>query len=104
MDWPHDPDGEEGSEGGRKYGHAVIAKKVDEAEDFPLDVAAFVDEYGDDPVRIDYETVVSVRDIFDGVDAAEFADFVEMHQALGEAMRKDGYWYYEGADTFVGDA
>jgi hypothetical protein len=65
MDWPHDPDGEEGSEGGRKYGHAVIAKKVDEDEDFPLDVAAFVDEYGDDPVRIDHETVVSVRDIFE---------------------------------------
>jgi hypothetical protein len=77
MDWPHDPDGEEGSEGGRKYGHAVIAKKVNEDEDFPLDVAAFVDEYGDDPVRIDHETVVSLRDIFEGVDAEEFGDFVE---------------------------
>ncbi|WP_049936609.1 DUF5785 family protein [Haloplanus natans] len=104
MDWPHDPDGEEGSEGGRKYGHAVIAKKVDEDEDFPLDVAAFVDEYGDDPVRIDHETVVSLRDIFEGVDAEEFADFVEMHRALGEAMRANGYWFYEGADAFVGDA
>jgi hypothetical protein len=104
MDWPHDPDGEEGSEGGRKYGHAVIAKKVDEEEDFPLDVAAFVDEYGDDPVRIDFETVVSVRDIFEGVDAEEFADFVEMHRTLGEAMRENDYWFYEGADAFVGDA
>jgi hypothetical protein len=104
MDWPHDPDGEEGSEGGRKYGHAVIAKKVDEDEDFPLDVAAFVDEYGDDPVRIDYETVVSLRDIFEGVDAEEFADFVEMHRVVGEAMRANGYWFYEGADAFVGDA
>jgi hypothetical protein len=104
MDWPHDPDGEEGSEGGRKYGHAVIAKKVDEDEDFPLDVAAFVDEYGDDPVRIDYETVVSLRDIFEGVDAEEFAGFVEMHRAVGEAMRANGYWFYEGADAFVGDA
>jgi hypothetical protein len=104
MDWPHDPDGEEGSEGGRKYGHAVIAKKVDEEEDFPLDVAAFVDEYGDDPVRIDYETVVSVRDIFEGVDAEEFEDFVAMHRALGETMRANGYWFYEGADAFVGDA
>jgi len=95
MDWPHDPDGEEGSEGGRKYGHAVIAKKVDETEDFPLDVATFVDEYGDDPVRIDYETVVSVRDVFEGVDAKEFGDLVEMHQALGEAMREQGYWFYQ---------
>jgi hypothetical protein len=94
MDWPHDPDGEEGSEGGRKYGHAVIAKKVDEDEDFPLDVAAFVDEYGDDPVRIDHETVVSLRDVFEGVDAAEFADFVEMHRAVGEAMRERDYWFY----------
>jgi hypothetical protein len=95
MDWPHDPDGEEGSEGGRKYGHAVIAKKVDEDEDFPLDVAAFVDQHGDDPVRIDHETVVSVRDVFEGVDAQQFSDFVEMHQALGEAMRTNGYWFYQ---------
>ncbi|MFB6102575.1 MAG: DUF5785 family protein [Haloplanus sp.] len=104
MDWPHDPDGEQGSEGRRKYGHAVIAKKIDEEEDFPLDVAAFVDEYGDDPVRIDFETVVSVREVFDGVDAEEFDDFVALHQALGDAMREKGYWFYEGPEAFVGDA
>ena len=95
MDWPHDPDGEEGSEGGRKYGHAVVAKKVDEESDFPLNVASFVDEYGDDPVRIDFETVVSVRDIFEGVDREEFEDFVDMHRTLGEAMREQGYWFYQ---------
>jgi hypothetical protein len=95
MDWPHDPDGEAGSEGGRKYGHAVVAKKVDEESDFPLDVASFVDEYGDDPVRIDFETVVSVRDIFEGVDREEFEDFVDMHRTLGEAMREQGYWFYQ---------
>jgi len=104
MDWPHDPDGEEGSEGRRKYGHAVIAKKIDEETDFPLDVAAFVDEHGDEPVRIDYETVVSVRDVFAGVDANEFEDFVALHQGLGEALREQGYWFYEGAEAFVGDA
>ncbi|MFB6108762.1 MAG: DUF5785 family protein [Haloplanus sp.] len=104
MDWPHDPDGEEGSEGGRKYGHAVVAKKIDEAEDFPLDVATFVEEYGDDPVRIDYETVVPLRDLFEGVDEAEFDDFVSFHRALGASMRENGYWFYEGADAFVGDA
>ena len=27
-DWPHDPDGEEGSEGGRKYGMAIVAKSL----------------------------------------------------------------------------
>jgi hypothetical protein len=95
MDWPHDPDGEEGSEGGRKYGHAVVAKKVDEESDFPLDVASFVDEYGDDPVRIDFETVVSVRDIFESVDREEFEDFVDMHRTLGEVMREQDYWFYQ---------
>ncbi|GAB6861339.1 DUF5785 family protein [Haloplanus litoreus] len=104
MDWPHDPDGEEGSEGRRKYGHAVIAKKIDEEEDFPLDVSAFVEEYGDDPVRIDFETVVAVRDIFDDIEQDEFGDFVALHRALGETMRENGYWFYEGAETFVGDA
>jgi hypothetical protein len=101
QQWPHDPDGEKGSEGMRKYGHAVIAKKIDEDEDFPLDVAAFVDEYGDDPVRIDYETVVPLREIFEHVEGDEFEGFVELHQALGAAMREHGYWFYEGADEFT---
>lgn len=95
MDWPHDPDGEEGSEGRRKYGHAVIAKKVDEEEDFPLTAGEFVEEYGEDPVRIDYETVISVADAFDPiVEGTEFADFPEFHEALGEAMRDQEYWPY----------
>jgi hypothetical protein len=101
MDWPHDPDGEAGSEGRRKYGHAVVAKKVDEESDFPLDVEAFVDEHGDDPVRLDSETVVSLRDLFETVDAEAFEDFPSLHRALGEAMRADGDWFYEGAETFV---
>jgi hypothetical protein len=101
MDWPHDPDGEQGSEGKRKYGHAVIAKKIDEEEDFPLSRDEFVAEYGDDPVRIDHETVVPLREIFEGVEAESFADFVEFHRALGRAMREHGYWFYEGAEQFV---
>jgi hypothetical protein len=104
MDWPHDPDGEEGSEGGRKYGHAVIAKKIDEEEDFPLDVASFVAAYGDDPVRIGSETVVSVQEIFESVEGDEFEDFTALHRALGEAMRRNDHWFYEGPETFVGDA
>lgn len=95
MDWPHDPDGEEGSEGRRKYGHAVLAKKIDEAEDFPLSAADFVDEVGDHPVRIDYERVVSVSEIFDYVDQDEFEDFPDFHKALGRALREAGYWPYE---------
>lgn len=95
MDWPHDPDGEAGSEGRRKYGHAIIAKKIDEEEDFPLSAEAFVDDVGDHPVRIDYETVVSVEEVFEHVDESEFEDFPELHRALGRALRSAGYWPYE---------
>jgi hypothetical protein len=101
MDWPHDPDGEDGSEGKRKYGQAIIAKKIDEDEDFPLSVEEFVAEHGDDPIRIDYETVVSLRDIFAGVEEESFDAFVPFHKAVGKAMREQGYWFYEGADKFV---
>ncbi|MFB6143339.1 MAG: DUF5785 family protein [Halorientalis sp.] len=95
SDWPHDPDGDEGSEGRRKYGQAIIAKKIDEDEDFPLDVASFLEAHGDDPVRIDYETVVSVGDIFEHVDDEEFESFPALHTAVGRAMREAGYWPYE---------
>ena len=94
MDWPHDPDGEEGSEGRRKYGHAVLAKKIDEEEDFPLTTKEYVDAYGDHPVRIDYERVVSVEDIFEHVEEDEFSDFPEFHKALGRALREADYWPY----------
>ncbi len=95
SDWPHDPDGDEGSEGRRKYGQAIVAKKIDEDEDFPLDRDEFVEEYGNDPIRIDYETVVSLEDVFDGVEQSEFEDFPELHKALGQNMREKGYWFYE---------
>ncbi|WP_159901381.1 DUF5785 family protein [Salinirussus salinus] len=94
MDWPHNPDGEEGSEGRRKYGHAVLAKKIDEDEDFPLTAEEYVDAYGDHPVRIDYERVVSVEDIFEHVEEDEFSDFPEFHKALGRALREADYWPY----------
>lgn len=94
MDWPHDPDGEEGSEGRRKYGHAVLAKKIDEDEDFPLTAQEYVDQYGEHPIRIDYETVVSVADIFEYVDQEEFQDFPEFHTCLGQALREADWWPY----------
>lgn len=95
SEWPHDPDGDEGSEGGRKYGQAIIAKKIDEDEDFPLAIDEFVEEHGDEPIRIDYETVVSLRDILDGVEESRFEDFPSFHKAVGRTMREDGYWFYE---------
>jgi hypothetical protein len=98
-DWPHDPDGEEGSEGKRKYGMAVIAKKV-EGADWPIERDAFVTEYGDHPVRINHSRVVSVADIFEAVEAERFQDVVDFHQAVGDAMRAGGFWTYHptGAD------
>ena len=103
-DWPHDPDGERGSEGMRKYGHAVLAKKIDEAEDFPLSAAAYVDEYGDHPVRISHDRVVSVAEVFEHVEVEEFDDFVEFHRELGRVMRDHDVWFYEGAEEFAGEA
>ena len=88
MDWPHDPDGEEGSEGMRKYGQAILAKKLDEEGDFPLEAVEFVDEHGDEPVRLNHDRVVSVTDIFEHVDETEFEDIVK-------AMRSAGMWELE---------
>lgn len=98
MDWPVDPDGEEGSEGGRKYGHAVLVKLVDEDE-FPVERDEFVDEYSDHPVRVDHERVVSVADIFDPIEREEFGDIVAFHRAVGHAMRQQGYWPRDAAET-----
>lgn len=95
MDWPHDPDGEEGSEGMRKYGQAVLAKKLDEEGDFPLSAADFVEEHGDEPIRLNHERVVSVADIFEHVDETEFEDIVAFHRAVGRAMRSAGMWELE---------
>ena len=99
REWPHDPDGDEGSEGGRKYGMAIVAKKVEEAE-WPLQREAFVEEYGEDPVRINHRRVVSVADVFEHVEADSFEDIVSFHRAVGDAMREGGFWDYHptGAD------
>jgi len=93
-DWPHDPDGEAGSEGMRKYGMAIVAKKVDDEEDFPLDRDEFVAEFGDDPIRINYRRVVALSDIFEYVDQASFEDFPDFHTAVGGAVREGGFWDY----------
>jgi len=89
MEWPHDPDGEEGSEGMRKYGQAVLAKKLDEEGDFPLSAEAFVEAHGDEPVRLNHTRVVSVADIFDVVEEDEFEDIVAFHRAVGRAMSRE---------------
>ena len=94
MDWPHDPDGEEGSEGGRKYGMAILAKKLNEDEDFPLSKAEFVENHADEPIRINYKRVVSVGDIFEHVSEDEFEDIVHFHKCVGRGMRAGDFWDY----------
>ena len=91
-EWPHDPDGEDGSEGMRKYGQAILAKKVDEEEDFPLSKADFLEAHGEDPVRLNHQRVVSVDEIFQHVEEAEFESITEFHRAVGRAMRGAGMW------------
>ncbi|PSP73368.1 hypothetical protein BRC86_09355 [Halobacteriales archaeon QS_3_64_16] len=95
MDWPHDPDGEQGSEGMRKYGQAILAKKIDDAEDFPLATEEFVAEHGEEPVRINHKRVVSVAELFENVEEEEFGDFPAFHVAIGSAMREHGFWDYD---------
>lgn len=94
MDWPHDPDGDEGSEGMRKFGLAVFAKKLSEDE-FPLVVSEFIEEVGDHPIRIDYERVVPAREILGAVGDAEVESMMEFHREVGKAMRENGYWSIE---------
>jgi hypothetical protein len=99
MEWPHDPDGDAGSEGRRKYGLAVLAKKVDEDADFPLDIDAFVDAHGDEPVRINHHRVVPVADVAEHADASVASDITEFHRIMGRAMRRGGFWdFHPGND------
>ena len=93
QDWPHDPDGEKGSEGMRNFDMAVLSKMVDEDE-FPLEKSAFVEEFGEWPVRINHKLVVSVAEIFEHVDEESFETKVDFHRAVGRAIRTEGLWEY----------
>jgi len=92
-DWPHDPDGEKGSEGMRNFDMAVLSKMVEEDE-FPLEKADFVEEFGDWPVRINHKTVVSVAEIFEDVEEDSFENKIEFHRSVGRAIRRTGLWEY----------
>jgi len=93
MKWPHDPDGEKGSEGGRKYGMAILAKKAEDQE-FPIDFEQFARSVSDHPVRINHDTVVSAGEILRNINAREAEDKTAFNQAVGRAMREGGYWDY----------
>jgi hypothetical protein len=99
RDWPHDPDDEDGSEGMRKYGTAILAKKLDDEADFPLAKADFLADHGEEPVRLNHRRVVSVEEIFEHVEPDEFEDIEAFHKAVGAAMRAGGFWEYTPADS-----
>ena len=97
MEWPHDPDGEEGSEEGRVYGLAIFAKKIDPETDFPLSFEDLAEDVGHHPIRIDSDRVVPAADIIDTVETETVETFTEFHRVLGDAMRNNGYRFYDHA-------
>jgi hypothetical protein len=42
-----------------------------------------------------------LAEIFEHVAADEFEDIVSMHKRVGQAMRDNDLWFYEGADQFT---
>lgn len=95
MEWPHAPDGAQASERQRKYGHAVLVKKLDEDEGVPVTAGEYAERFGDHPVRLDHERVVSVADILEQIDnETVFQGFPAFHRAVGEAMREADDWPY----------
>lgn len=93
REWPHDPDGELGSQGGRNFDMAILSKMV-EKDDFPVEKRSFLEEFGDWPVRINHKHVVSVSEIFETVEADRFETKQEFHTAVGAAMRTADLWEY----------
>lgn len=94
MDWPHDPDGDEGSEGGRVYGLAIFAKKVAD-DDFPLTPSRCIEEFGDHPIRLDHERVVPASEILGELPEREFESKQSLLTALGSIMREVDLWTFE---------
>ena len=73
---------------------AIIAKKVDEQDDFPLNKDEFLDAHGEDPIRLNHQEVVSVGDIFEYVEEEQFEEITDLHEAVGDAMRRGDFWEY----------
>lgn len=96
MDWPHDPDGDEGSEEGRKYGLAVIAKKLDD-DRFPMTRSDCLEQFGDHPIRLDADTVESAETLLEHMDEGPFETREALLAAAGESMRAGGHWTFETA-------
>lgn len=93
SDWPIDPDGEEGSNGMRRFDMAVLSK-FEPNESFPLTAEEFLDRHGTKPVRINHRKIKSVAEIFEHLEVDSFETKTEFHRAVGDAIRSAGLWDY----------
>ena len=91
--WPFDPDGEEGSNEGRRYDMAILSK-FEPKDAFPLSVETFLERHGEKPVRMNYQTVLSVADLFEPIEAEHFETKTDFHHAVGDAIRARNRWQY----------
>lgn len=94
SDWPIDPDGDETSEGLRKYDIAVLSKFVGDEDAFPITKDELVEKFGDYPVRVNYQETISVESILEMVGVGEFETKKAFHRAIGDAFRQKGVWTY----------
>lgn len=90
-DWPVDPDGEQGSNGMRRFDMAILSK-FEPKSAFPMTTGDYLDRHASKPVRINHETIVSVETIFEHVDPDSFETKSEFHAAVGNALRKGDMW------------
>ncbi|MDZ7850605.1 MAG: DUF5785 family protein [Halodesulfurarchaeum sp.] len=93
SDWPIDPDGEEGSNGMRRFDMAILSK-FEPKESFPLSVETYLDRHGAKPVRINHRKIHSVAEIFEHLSVDSFETKTEFHRAVGDAIRAAGLWDY----------
>jgi len=93
ADWPFDPDDEAGSNEGRRYDMAILSK-FESKDSFPLSVETFLERHGEKPVRLNYQTVVSVADLFEPIETEQFETKTAFHRAVGEAIRAKNRWTY----------
>lgn len=91
--WPIDPDGDEGSNGMRRFDMAILSK-FESKEAFPLTAGTFLERHGTKPVRINHQQVKSVAEIFEHLSVDSFETKTEFHHAVGDAIRAGDLWDY----------
>lgn len=92
-EWPIDPDGEQGSNGGRRYDMAILSK-FEPASAFPMAAETFLERHGEKPVRMNHRTVQSVADLFETLPVEAFETKTDFHKSVGAAIRSGDGWEY----------